>query len=156
MSHIFVCESIFYCSVNDLFAFHESKQGFETLIRANQKVEVIQAPNSIKAGEKAILKVEILPLVKMKWIALHTAYEPNRIFIDEQIEGPFPKFIHSHIFESHENGSKLIDKIELDFPLFLFSRFVLEAQLRTMFLKRHRLTAEALKVNHKNLKVGFK
>lgn len=64
MSYIFECESIFYCSVNDLFAFHESKLGFQTLVSADPKVEVIQAPNSLHVGEEAILKVEILLFLK--------------------------------------------------------------------------------------------
>lgn len=155
MSHIFECESIFYCSVNDLFSFHESKLGFETLVSADPKVEVIQAPKSLNVGEEAILKVKILPFIKVDWIARHTEYKPNQIFVDEQIKGPFQKFKHSHIFEEYQTSAKLIDKIELEFPLFLVTKSFLEKELRALFLRRHFLTSQALNCGYENKKARF-
>ena len=37
-----------------------------------------------------------------RWVALHTAYEKNRLFVDEQIDGPFARWIHRHEFEAAE------------------------------------------------------
>ena len=152
MSYVFECESIFTCSVNGLFAFHESNLGFQTLVGADPKIEVIKAPNSLQVGEEAVLKVKLFPFMKVTWIAKHIEYIPNKIFVDKQIKGPFPQFIHSHIFEEHEEGSKLIDKIELEFPLFFITKFFLEYELKNLFLKRHFLTSQALGCKYKNIK----
>jgi len=155
MSIKFVCKSQFACSVEKLFSFHESKEGFDTLVGLEKGVKVLQKPNSLDVGERAILLVELFPFYKVLWIAEHTDYRKNELFQDTQIEGPFKKFVHTHIFLKDGDNSILSDKIELDFYFLLLSKFILLQKLKNQFLNRHRITAEKLNTTYKNLYCGF-
>src|SRR5258707_1121620 len=56
----------------------------------------------IEPGSRLELRIGIF-----SWIALHTVYEKNRLFVDQQIRGPFANWIHRHEFESTGNGTRL-------------------------------------------------
>lgn len=156
MKAIFECKSEFNCSVEKLFSFHEEASGFKTLVGLDKNVRVIQAPNNIQVGSVAILEVEILPLIKKKWIAKHTGYEKNKFFIDEQEEGPFLFFRHQHKFESNQEKSILTDSIEFEFYISYFSRFFVAEKLKSQFKKRHEATAKFLNCNYTLLNIGLK
>ncbi len=155
MSIKFVCKSQFACTVEKLFSFHESLEGFNTLVGLEKGVKVLQKPNSLQVGERAILVVELLPFYKVLWIAEHTAYRKNELFQDTQIEGPFKKFVHNHIFLKDGDCSILSDEIELDFYFLPISKFIILQKLRKQFLNRHEITAKKLNTTYKNLYCGF-
>ena len=155
MSIKFVCKSQFACSVEKLFSFHESPEGFDTLVGLEKGVKVLQKPNSLHVGERAILVVELLPFYNVLWIAEHTDYKKNELFQDTQIQGPFKKFVHSHIFLKDGDSSILLDEIELDFYFLPIAKLILLQKLRTQFLNRHEVTAKKLNTTYKNLYCGF-
>jgi hypothetical protein len=155
MSVKFICKSKFSCEVEKLFAFHESPQGFETLVGLEKGVKVLQKPNSLNIGERAILEVEILPFWKVTWIAEHTNYKKHELFQDTQIQGPFKKFVHSHVFQTLDKNSILSDEIELDFYFLPISKIFILQKLKSQFLNRHRITAKTLNVSYENLFCGF-
>ncbi len=41
---------------------------------------------------------------------------PDR-FVDEQVRGPFKRFRHEHIFNSHPEGTRMVDRIQFDAPI---------------------------------------
>ena len=155
MSIKFVCKSQFACSVEKLFSFHESPEGFDTLVGLEKGVKVLQKPNSLHVGERAILVVELLPFYNVLWIAEHTDYKKNELFQDTQIQGPFKKFVHSHIFLKDGDSSILLDEIELDFYFLPIAKLILLQKLRTQFLNRHEVTAKKLNTTYKILYCGF-
>ncbi|MCW7462719.1 SRPBCC family protein [Leptospira limi] len=143
----FIFQSKFQVPIESLFQFHEDPIGFETLMKANQGIRVIQKPGSIKVGETAILKVPIFPFLFTEWIAKHTKYEKNSLFQDNQEKGPFLKFLHTHRFiKVNENESIISDEIEINFYLWPISKYFLYPMLYLMFKKRHKLTAEYFSV----------
>lgn len=156
MPIVFECKSKFYCTVEQLFSFHESSEGFDTLVGLDKGVKVLKRSDSLEVGQTAILEVEIAPFIKKKWVAEHTAYRKNELFRDEQREGPFRSFSHSHIFQKDGNHSLLLDQIELDFFLLPISKFFILQKMRPQFLNRHNATASKIGVEHKNLFCGFK
>jgi ligand-binding SRPBCC domain-containing protein len=157
MSAIFICKSIFQCNVETLFHFHESPEGFQTLVGADPNVRVIQKPNSLEVDQKAIIEVQILPFVRVKWEALHVGYQKNVFFEDKQIKGPFLKFQHKHLFfKESENESILEDRIEFDFPILFISKYFIFQKLKSQFQARHELTAKALNVGRKEIEKSLK
>ncbi|MBM9502552.1 hypothetical protein JWG44_20055 [Leptospira sp. 201903071] len=152
MKSEFICRSVFDCGVETLFAFHESPQGFESLVSADPNVKVIQKPKNILPGAVAILKVSPFPFFSWTWIAEHLEYSQNERFVDIQKEGPFPFFLHEHRFSGLEKKrSQLEDRISFEAPIhFLSSRIVL-SMLKKQFLKRHEITAKQLSVSWENL-----
>jgi ligand-binding SRPBCC domain-containing protein len=75
-----------------------------------------------------------------------TAYDRPRSFRDEQVRGPFRRFVHDHLFEPAGGGTRMRDVLEFASGLPLFDRLVLAPHLRRFLLRRNELirrTAEA-------------
>ncbi len=75
--------------VETVFGFHEREDALRLLSPRFPPLRVIRKtggiePGSIKTGSRVELKIG--PFL---WTALHTAYEKNRLFADEQVQGPF-------------------------------------------------------------------
>ena len=156
MHAIFECKSIFHCSVDRLFLFHEEPVGFKTLVALDKSVKVLQAPETIsKIGTQAILEVTLAPLIKKKWIAEHIGYNKNEIFIDIQKEGPFLSFRHEHRFSKVGEYSELTDHIEFEFFLNPISKFFVAQKIKSQFKARHKATADYLQVEYKNTFCGL-
>ncbi len=146
----FECKSVFHCSVETLFQFHEDSIGFETLVGLDKSVKVIQAPTSIsEVGTHAILNVTILPGIKKTWIAEHIEYKKNELFVDIQKSGPFQSFKHEHRFFSIGDYSELNDHIEFEFFLNPISKYFVAEKLKSQFKARHKATANYLQVGYK-------
>lgn len=140
---LFVHRSVFRCSPEVLFAFHERPDALALLSPKGGMVQVVQLPASLHVGEEAILRMGIGPL-RLTWVARHTAYEPPRRFVDEQVSGPFRKWVHEHRIDPHEDGAALTDSIEIELPAGGLGRVfgwpVVRRMLAGAFAERHRVT----------------
>jgi ligand-binding SRPBCC domain-containing protein len=155
MKAIFECKSEFGISVGKLFSFHEEPIGFQTLVGLDKNVKVIEAPKNILVGAKAVIEVQILPFIKKNWVAKHTGYEKNQFFIDEQEEGPFLSFKHTHQFEPKGEKSILTDHIEFEFYFSFISKYFVVEKLKSQFRARHLATAKALNTKSEFIFVGL-
>tara|TARA_Y100001960_G_C14686821_1_gene834241 strand:- start:1166 stop:1486 length:321 start_codon:yes stop_codon:yes gene_type:complete len=71
---------------------------------------------------------------KIRWRTMITAFEPPKMFIDQQLKGPYSMWHHKHSFKEVENGVEIIDTIHYSVPFgflgdiinFLFIRRDLE------------------------------
>jgi ligand-binding SRPBCC domain-containing protein len=86
----------------------------------------------------------ILQIGPIRWVALHTAYEKNRFFEDQQLSGPFDKWIHRHEFDSAGESTRLTDRVEFLLPGGALVNHLLgwavKLALSHMFSQRHRTT----------------
>ncbi|MCB1157668.1 MAG: hypothetical protein H7A25_07285 [Leptospiraceae bacterium] len=153
MYKVFECKSIFECGVEKLFGFHENPVGFDTLVGLDPDVEVMQKPSSILEGSYAVLNVELFFGIKVKWIARHTVYKKNQLFVDEQEQGPFRFFRHEHHFREFKGNTILLDRVIYRFGL-PFSSFIITPKLKKQFLARHEATARFLGVKYRILSCG--
>ncbi|MFB7891709.1 SRPBCC family protein [Microbacterium sp. NPDC056044] len=68
-----------------------------------------------------------------------TALDRPTRFVDEQVRGPFKKFVHEHRFESIASGCRMTDTITVASPIFgaLAERVVLVPYLRRLIARRN-------------------
>lgn len=69
-----------------------------------------------------------------------TAFERPRIFIDEMQRGAFKRWHHTHLFESREGGTLMIDEVDYASPLGTLGALVDAIFLKnymTRFLLKH-------------------
>ena len=122
-----------------VFGFHERQDALRLLSPSFPPVRVLRKTGGIEPGSRVELK-----LGPFLWTALHTAYVKNRLFADEQIQGPFAKWVHRHEFEAVGDATRLNDRIEYRLPggvwgnrLFGWS---VQLGLHQMFRHRHQTT----------------
>ena len=127
--------------LDDVFRFHEREDALSLLTPAFPAVRMIGRTGGIQTGARVELRVGFF-----RWVALHTAYERNRLFVDEQIRGPFAKWVHQHEFEADGAKTRLTDRITYELPGgSLINRlfgWTVTLGLRKMFSHRHRVTKE--------------
>jgi ligand-binding SRPBCC domain-containing protein len=137
----FVKESRIAAPPATVFAFHESPGAFLRLSPPWEKVELLEGGDSLKPGARAVIRTKVGPFW-VKWVAEHTDYEPGRMFADRQIEGPFARWEHRHLFlDDGKGGTRLVDEVDYEPPLGrLLSGGMLEDKLRRLFDFRHEET----------------
>lgn len=140
----FVKESIIRAAPERVFAFHELPDALSRLLPPWETARVLLPPKNLDAGTRTIVETRLFGLYRVRWEALHTVYDPPRMFEDIQVKGPFKSWRHRHIIEAHELGARLIDDIEYEPPLGIFGRLMapllVERRLKRLFDYRHLVT----------------
>jgi len=84
----------------------------------------------------------------LRWRTRIAAWNPPYFFADEQLEGPYKRWFHTHTFSSDgEGGTIMTDSVEFALPLeplSLLARPLVEWQLRRIFTYRDHALREAL------------
>jgi len=55
--------------------------------------------------------------VPFGWQTRITLWEPDESFVDEQIRGPYARWVHTHRFRELEVGTEMQDEVEWALPL---------------------------------------
>jgi ligand-binding SRPBCC domain-containing protein len=137
----FVQSVLIDAPVNAVFQFHEREDALALLATPFPPVRMISRTGGLETGARVELRVGIF-----RWVALHTAYEKDRLFVDEQIHGPFARWVHRHEFEAAGPKTQMTDRIACELPGGLLVNMLLgwavTLGLRNMFAHRHRVTKD--------------
>ncbi len=129
--------------VEKVFRFHKRPDAIELLMPPDSKVELVSREGGLETGARVEFRIPVGPF-KIRWVAVHIAYEENRLFIDKQQEGPFAAWVHTHQFLEENGGTRLTDSIELALPggpiIEALTGWYVKHKLRIMFEYRHGVT----------------
>jgi ligand-binding SRPBCC domain-containing protein len=82
----------------------------------------------------------------MRWTSRITAYDPPRMFVDEQIRGPYRVWRHTHRFISVPGGTWIDDEVEYVLPFGLLGRLLhwahVRRQLNNIFSYREKIIGD--------------
>jgi ligand-binding SRPBCC domain-containing protein len=135
----FVKSVVIDAPVEAVFAFHERADALALLSPPFPPMRVVQKTGGIEAGARVELRIG-----PIRWVALHTAYEKDRLFVDEQVEGPFARWVHRHEFEDLGVATRLTDRVEYLLPggsaVNALAAGPVKLGLLAMFRHRHRVT----------------
>ena len=140
---VFVRQLLVRAPVAQVFAFHEREDALPRLSPPFPPVRVVSREGGIRPGARVDLRIG-----PIRWLALHTAYEKDRLFVDEQVEGPFASWVHRHEFEAVDaQTTRLTDHVTFTLPggpivNALLGRLV-ALSLVPMFRYRHAATKAA-------------
>ncbi len=98
-----------------LFAWHSRRGALERLLPPWDATRVLAGGGGIEPGREVTLGMRRAG-VPLRWRARHTKLEPNRSFVDEQVEGPFARWEHTHVVEPRGAKASLTDDIEYALP----------------------------------------
>ena len=54
--------------------------------------------------------------VPAQWKTEITAWDPPRLFTDEQMSGPYKSWRHTHYFEQEADGTRMVDEVDYELP----------------------------------------
>jgi len=91
---------------------------FERLAPPWEHVRAVARSGSApQTGSRTEFDVQVGP-VRRRWVAEHTGFEAGRMFRDEQISGPFARWVHTHTVEPDgPTACMLDDQVEYSLPL---------------------------------------
>ncbi len=149
---IFEKQSRIEVPVKELFNWHKSPLAFERLTPPWEKVRVVERQGGIQSGGRMVLEIKQGPF-RRRWVAVHGDYVEGSQFVDEQLQGPFTKWVHTHrMLPETETTSLLDDHIEYQPPLAFLgevaARLYLRRKLDRLFAFRHARTRNDLKRLH--------
>lgn len=145
--------SVIHASPEAVWRFHERPDSLQILTPPWQPVQIVRREGGLGIGaiSEFRLWIGILPV---SWVAVHTACEPNRYFVDEQKTGPMAFWRHRHQFETQGAQTQLTDSIDYALPGGQPLEPLLEgwvnARLSDMFDYRHRVTRQSCEVIGEN------
>jgi ligand-binding SRPBCC domain-containing protein len=146
MAGRFVKESVIRVAPERVFAFHELPDAIMRLLPPWESSRVVEPALNLHPGSRALIETYLFCFFTVRWEALHTAYDPPRMFEDVQVKGPFKSWRHRHIIEPHGEGARLRDEIEYEPPLgflgLMGAPLLIVPRLKRLFDYRHRVTRE--------------
>jgi ligand-binding SRPBCC domain-containing protein len=142
----FVKESVIRAAPARVFAFHELPDAMQRLLPPWESSRLVEPAPNLRVGARALIDTKLFRVFTVRWEALHTVYDPPRLFEDVQVKGPFKSWRHRHIVEPCEEGARLRDEIEYEPPLGFLGRWgaslLIVPRLNRLFDYRHRVTRE--------------
>lgn len=141
----FVKESSIAAPPAAVFRFHESPDALTRLIPPWEPMRVAAGGGSLAPGSVVELRGRVLGLVPVRWVAVHTEYDPPRLFADRQAAGPFAWWYHRHhVIDDGRGGTVLRDEVEYLLPFGRLGRALagglVRRKLDRMFAYRHETT----------------
>jgi ligand-binding SRPBCC domain-containing protein len=110
-------------------------------------VHLVEAPERLHLGARVVVQIRRWGFAQ-RLVSEVTTFEPDQLLIDEQREGPFRKWKHSHLLEAVPGGTRMTDRIEFEPPGgmvgFLLTPETIVGELQDLFAYRKRRLEELL------------
>lgn len=104
--------------IDEVFAFFENAENLEAITPPWLNFR-ISSDRPIVMGTGALvdyrLRIRGFPV---RWRTEIARYEPPHVFVDRQLTGPYRAWVHTHTFESLNDGAstRMIDHVDYELP----------------------------------------
>jgi ligand-binding SRPBCC domain-containing protein len=135
--HLFNSELWLGRTVTEIFPFFADATNLGTLTPPWLKFEIL-TPAPIEMGVGALIDYRIkLHGLHLRWRTKITVWEPHFRFVDEQIKGPYRRWIHEHRFEKSGQGTLCHDHVRYSMlGGWLIHRLFVERDVKQIFAFR--------------------
>ncbi|MDX1950539.1 MAG: SRPBCC family protein [Verrucomicrobiota bacterium] len=116
MDRYFQCELFLPRSREKLFQFFSEARNLEIITPSFLHFEILPpVPDSIVEGTLIDYRIHLHGF-PIRWRTKITVWEPPVRFVDEQLAGPYRKWIHEHTFIEENGGTRCLDHITYSAP----------------------------------------
>lgn len=132
-------------SPEDVWSWHVRRGAVGRLLPPWEPIELVRAEAGLAEGARVTVCIGWGPC-GVTWVSEHLVPDPPHAFADCQVEGPFARWRHRHLFSSVEGGGcEIEDRIEYELPFEPVAGLVAGRQLRERIERglayRHRVLA---------------
>jgi hypothetical protein len=102
--------------LSTVFAFFKRPENLERITPPWLNFRILSASDAeVRAGTRIRyrLKLNGIPLT---WESLISRYEENVLFVDEQLKGPYRRWVHLHGFREVPGGVEVSDRVDYELP----------------------------------------
>jgi ligand-binding SRPBCC domain-containing protein len=100
----------------ELFPFYADARNLERITPPWLRFRIVTpAPIAMQVGTLIDYRLR-LHGVPLPWRSEITAWEPPRRFVDEQRRGPFRRWVHEHLLEDRDGGTRVRDRVTYEPP----------------------------------------
>ena len=111
-------------NINEVFDFFSNPENL-SLITPKQLDFNILTPSPIEMKEGQLIDYTIkIFRKKIRWSTIITKYDAHKMFIDQQLKGPYSMWHHTHIFKDLNGKVEMTDKIIYVMPFGIIGRIV--------------------------------
>ena len=89
----------------------------------NFKILSMSGGDKMYPGQIITYKVNVLPMVRMRWVTEISHVQEPEYFTDEQRFGPYSLWHHKHHFTDVDGGVLMTDEVDYALPLGLLGQF---------------------------------
>ena len=151
LNHTFCAKTEIPGNIEDVFNFFSDAQNLELITPPELSFKITSPlPIEMETGALIDYKIRLLGF-SFRWRTIISKWEPNRKFIDEQLKGPYSKWVHTHTFEKNEGDVIVKDIVKYRLPCAPFGEIVLplvKLQLKRIFDHRSKRIKEIINQNH--------
>lgn len=141
--------------LDDVFEFFSRPENLEKITPKNLAFKIL-TPKPLVMKQGAVIDYTI-KLFKMPihWRTLITSYEPNHMFVDEQMKGPYSLWHHTHIFKETDEGVEILDNVVYAIPFGIIGRILhylwIKRDLKNIFEYRKTIINQVFSTKNKEV-----
>lgn len=122
-----------------VFAFFGDAANLNAITPPWLKFQIVTPlPIEMRAGAHIDYRIRLRGL-PVRWRTEITSWEPGVRFVDEQMRGPYRRWVHTHSFRDERGGTRVDDRVEYALPFGALANFFVARDLVRIF--RHRVYA---------------
>ncbi len=101
----------------EIFPFFSEAENLEKITPSSLRFEIVtERPIQMAEGTLIDYRIRIWG-VPQRWRTRISRWEPPVAFVDEQLKGPYRKWIHLHHFEEEGGGTLMRDRVDYQLPM---------------------------------------
>jgi ligand-binding SRPBCC domain-containing protein len=116
--HLLVSSTIVRRGIAEVFDFFSDPANLARITPPALGFRITTAlPIAMRAGTLIDYTIRVAG-VRLRWRTRIAEWEPGVQFVDEQLKGPYNKWVHRHSFQSVPEGTLVHDEVRYRLPLF--------------------------------------